>query len=264
MSNSDGATVPQDGDVLEMAKDIARTLYPHQVEGVAFLLSRRRSLLADDMGLGKTRQSVVSMTVAEAEGPYLVICPASVKLNWIREIEMVFPHAESWLVGPPDLPEDGFQGWVVMNYDILGKHMDRLLEVPWKGLVFDEAHFLKNYRSQRCRNAAKLVRKAGEDPVVHALTGTPLTSRPRDLFPLLQLLDHPLGKSFQTFAKRYCEAYQGEYGLVADGASNIDELAVQLHGVMLRRTKTQVMDLPPKVRTWLQVDGSSQGCGKAQ
>ena len=81
-----------------------------------------------------------------------------------------------------------------------------------------------------------------------------MTNRPRDLFPLLQLMNHPLGKSFLSFAKRYCAAYQGEYGLVADGASNIEELTVQLHGVMLRRTKNEVLDLPPKVRTWLDVE----------
>ena len=81
-----------------------------------------------------------------------------------------------------------------------------------------------------------------------------MTNRPRDLFPLLQLMNHPLGKSFLSFAKRYCDAYQGEYGLVADGASNIEELTVQLHGVMLRRTKNEVLDLPPKVRTWLDVE----------
>ena len=81
-----------------------------------------------------------------------------------------------------------------------------------------------------------------------------MTSRPRDLFPLLQILGHPLGKSFLSFAKRYCDAYQGDFGLVADGASNIEELTVQLHGVMLRRTKDEVLDLPPKIRTWMDIE----------
>ena len=61
-------------------------LYPHQIEGLAFLLGRRRSILADDMGLGKTRQSVLSIVEAEPLGPYLVVCPASIKHNWEREI----------------------------------------------------------------------------------------------------------------------------------------------------------------------------------
>ena len=239
---------------IERAEEIAKGLYPHQIEGIAFLLGRRRALLADDMGLGKTRQSVLAMVEAEPVGPYLVICPASIKRNWAREIEIVLPNAEPAIVGPGPLPSPDFQDWVIINYEILGKNLDQLLTFDWKGVVFDEAHYLKNYQSQRSKNASKLVKEIADEPVVHALTGTPMTNRPRDLFPLLQILNHPLGKSFLSFAKRYCEAYQGDFGLVADGASNIEELTVQLHGVMLRRTKDEVLDLPPKVRTWLDVE----------
>jgi len=243
-----------DAAAVQRAEELARTLYPHQIEGIAFLLGRRRSLLADDMGLGKTRQSIIALVEAEPTGPYLVICPASVKRNWVREIGIVLPDARTHIIGPDDPPATDYDGWVVLNYDILSKHLETLLRFPWKGIVFDEAHYLKNYQSQRSRHAMELVRKADGEPVVHALTGTPLTSRPRDLFPLLQLLAHPLGRSFRSFAKRYCEGYQGPYGYVADGASNIDELTVQLHGVMLRRTKDEALDLPPKLRTWLEVD----------
>ncbi len=239
---------------MERAEEIAQGLFPHQVEGIAFLLGRRRALLADDMGLGKTRQSVLAMVEAEPDGPYLVICPASIKRNWKREIEIVLPLTEPYIVGPAPLPPTDYDGWVIINYEILGKNLDKLLEFDWKGVVFDEAHYLKNYQSQRSKNASKLVKEIKLEPVVHALTGTPMTNRPRDLFPLLQILEHPLGKSFLSFAKRYCEAYQGDFGLVADGASNLEELSVQLHGVMLRRTKDEVLDLPPKVRTWLDVE----------
>lgn len=238
----------------DRAEEIARGLFPHQIEGIAFLLGRRRALLADDMGLGKTRQSVLAMVEAEPDGPYLVICPASIKRNWAREINIVLPNAEPAIVGPTPLPSTDFQDWVIINYEILGKNLEQLLKFDWKGVVFDEAHYLKNYQSQRSKNASKLVKEISDEPVVHALTGTPMTNRPRDLFPLLQILNHPLGKSFLSFAKRYCEAYQGDFGLVADGASNIEELTVQLHGVMLRRTKDEVLDLPPKVRTWMEVE----------
>jgi SWI/SNF-related matrix-associated actin-dependent regulator 1 of chromatin subfamily A len=241
-------------DSLTRAEEISEGLYPHQIEGIAFLLGRRRALLADDMGLGKTRQSILAMVEAEGEGPYLVICPASIKRNWVREIEIVFPDAEPTIVGPGPLPPIDYCGWIIINYEILGKNLEKLLAFDWKGVVFDEAHYLKNYQSQRSKNGAKLVESIENEPVVHALTGTPMTNRPRDLFPLLQILKHPLGKSFLSFAKRYCEAYQGDFGLVADGASNIEELTVQLHGVMLRRTKDEVLDLPPKVRTWMDVE----------
>ena len=73
-----------DTAIRNRATDIAKGLYPHQVEGIAFLMGRRRSILADDMGLGKTRQSVIAMSQSESRGPYLVICPATVKRNWAR------------------------------------------------------------------------------------------------------------------------------------------------------------------------------------
>ena len=95
---------------------------------------------------------------------------------------------------------------------------------------------------------------------MYLLTGTPLTNRPRDLFVLLQLVGHSLGRSFLSFAKRYCAAEKTDFGWKTDGASNLEELTVQLHGVMLRRSKDQVLSLPPKLRTWLPVD-VPQGTG---
>jgi SWI/SNF-related matrix-associated actin-dependent regulator 1 of chromatin subfamily A len=240
---------------------IARGLFAHQVEGIAFLLARRRAILADDMGLGKTRQAIVALREAAPAGPYLVVCPASVKRNWAREIVIAAPgHAVDILDGTRGSTtvvagEDRAPRWTVVNYDILSRRVVELEHVPWSGMVFDEAHYLKNQKSSRSRTATALVGAAApHSPLVFALTGTPLTNRPRDLFPLLQLLGHPLGRSFLSFAKRYCDAFRNEYGWVTDGASNLDELAVQLHGTMIRRTKTEVLDLPPKLRTWLPVD----------
>ncbi|HIM57304.1 MAG TPA: hypothetical protein EYM39_11410, partial [Candidatus Latescibacteria bacterium] len=138
------------------AEEIARSLYPHQVEGLAFLLGRRRSILADDMGLGKTRQSVLAMVEAEPTGPYLVICPATVKGNWVREILIVLPDAQTTIVGPARTPAADFSGWVIINYDLLKREVDALLQHRWSGLVFDEAHYLKNHRTIRNRLSMRL------------------------------------------------------------------------------------------------------------
>jgi SNF2 family DNA or RNA helicase len=236
------------------AEALAAGLFPHQVEGVAFLLGRRRAILADDMGLGKTRQSIVALTEAAPKGPWLVVAPASVKRNWAREIAAVRPNDAVHIVGPeaPPAASRNFDGWVIVNYDLLGRYRDALVVMPWTGMVFDEAHYLKNHKSQRSKLGRDIVAASPNAPL-HALTGTPLTNRPRDLFPLLQLVGHPMGKSFLSFAKRYCDATHNGFGWVADGASNLEELRVQLHGVMLRRTKDEVLDLPPKLRTWVPI-----------
>jgi SWI/SNF-related matrix-associated actin-dependent regulator of chromatin subfamily A-like protein 1 len=242
------------GDPQSQAVRIARGLFPHQVEGVAFLMERRRAILADDMGLGKTRQAIVALTHTEFAGPYLVICPASVKRNWVREIEVADPETPAYIIGPDDPPDPDWKGWVIVNYDVLKRHQEALVGFPWKGIVFDEAHYLKNHTSQRSKLGRKLIGECEGDPVVYALTGTPLTSRPRDLFVLLQVAGHPMGRSFLSFAKRYCAAHHNGYGWVTDGASNLEELALDLQGTMLRRNKEEVLDLPPKVRTWLDVE----------
>ncbi len=241
--------------VLRSACALADGLFPHQIEGVAFLLGRRRAILADDMGLGKTRQAIVSLRHLTPSGPRLVVCPASVKRNWAREIAVVAADA-SVVVIEGTVPTSATAEWIIINYDILGKHVDTLRSVPWSALVFDEAHYLKNHTSARSKLARQLTIEAGRSTptlVVQLLTGTPLTSRPRDLFVLLQLANHPLGRSFLAFAKRYCAAEKGDYGWKTGGASNIEELTVQLHGVMLRRSKDDVLALPPKLRTWLPV-----------
>jgi SNF2 family DNA or RNA helicase len=235
---------------------LADGLFPHQIEGVAFLLGRRRAILADDMGLGKTRQAIVSLRHLTPGGPRLVVCPASVKQNWAREIAAVSADA-SVLVIEGSTPAAPTAEWVILNYDILGRHLDTLLRTPWAALVFDEAHYLKNHTSARSKHARQLtVTASGSNRAlaVQLLTGTPLTSRPRDLFVLLQLAAHPLGRSFLAFARRYCAAEKGEYGWKTGGASNIEELTVQLHGIMLRRSKDDVLALPPKLRTWLPVE----------
>jgi len=245
---------PPASDPESHALRITRGLYTHQVEGVAFLMQRRRAILADDMGLGKTRQAIVSLIHTEPTGPYLVVCPASVKRNWAREIGLVDDEVPVHIIGPDDPPAADVDGWVIINYDVLKKHASHLSNFNWKGLIFDEAHYLKNHTSQRSKLVGQLLDAVPGDPVVYALTGTPLTNRPRDLFVLLQIVGHPMGRSFLSFAKRYCAAYKNDYGWVTDGASNLEELAIELHGTMLRRNKEDVLDLPPKLRTWLDVE----------
>lgn len=207
------------------------------------------------MGLGKTRQSALAMVAAVPLGPYLVVCPASVKHSWARELRVALADAEVRVVGADGPPAAGYRGWVVVNYDLLKRDIDGLLALDCTGLVFDEGHYLKNHRSHRSLLARRLVAEAAGEPVVHVLTGTPLTNRPRDLFPLLQLVRHPLGRSFLAFAKRYCDGSRNDYGYwQTGGASNVGELALQLQGVMLRRSKEAVLDLPAKQRAWVEVD----------
>jgi SWI/SNF-related matrix-associated actin-dependent regulator 1 of chromatin subfamily A len=234
-------------------------LYPYQSDGVAFLLSKKRAVLGDDMGLGKTRQAIVSMQMGAPEGKILVVCPATLKLNWRREILLVDPDAAIEVIGS-NVPAMEDPRWVIINYDLLGRHTSRLHDVGWAGIILDEAHFIKN-ASKRTSHCLKLLGVQGDAKAPHIgpslvflLTGTPMTNRPRDLFNLLRCVGHPAARSFLSFAKRYCGAYRNDYGWVTDGASNLDELNILMKEVMLRRKKDEVLDLPPKIRSWVPVD----------
>jgi len=222
------------------------------------------SVLGDDMGLGKTRQAIIALKESAPTGVFLIICPASLKLNWAREIRMVDTDARIDVLGVSGYEHPQPQ-WVIVNYDLLARNADRLRKVAWTGVALDEAHFIKN-ASQRSSQALKILgvsedKRAGVagPRLVFLLTGTPMPNRPRDLFNLLRAVGHPSARSFLSFARQYCGAYRNNYGWVTDGASNIAELNLLLKEVMLRRKKDEVLDLPPKIRSWvpLQITGDA-------
>jgi SWI/SNF-related matrix-associated actin-dependent regulator 1 of chromatin subfamily A len=161
--------------------------------------------------------------------------------------------------------------WTIVNYDLLRKHHRDLLEAEWGTLILDEAHYIKNLRSQRSLLVLGGERKARRKTAsalpngrirgiadraerVFLLTGTPITNRPLDLFALLRAIRHPLGDDQFAFALRYCAAFQTAFGWDMNGASNLDELHDKLEDVLLRRKKSTVLDLPPKLRTYMPVE----------
>ena len=242
-------------------------LYRHQTSGVAFLLSRQRAILADDMGLGKTRTAIVAAREQSVEGPFLVICPASVKLNWRREILAVEPDADVQVLDTDAVRDDA--RWVVVNFDRLARHQADLLECQFDVVIVDEAHAIKNDSARSKRTLELLGSHKGALPcdgpaAVYLLTGTPMTNRPRDLFNLLKAVRHPLATSFYAFAKRYCAARDNGYGLDTSGASNLEELSQVMAGVMLRRLKSEALDLPEKVRTWMPLEVPTGRVGGAE
>jgi SWI/SNF-related matrix-associated actin-dependent regulator 1 of chromatin subfamily A len=244
-------------------------LYPHQADGVSFLISKGRAILGDDMGLGKTRQVIIGMQIAAPTGMILVVCPASLKLNWRREIRMVDPDAKIEVLGVAD-GEQTDPRWVIVNYDLLAKNAERLHGIPWSGVILDEAHFIKN-NSQRTAQCLKLLGISNDARAaligprqVYLLTGTPITNRPKDLFNLLRCVGHPSARSFISFAKQYCDAYKNGYGWVTTGASNLEELNLLMKEVMLRRKKDEVLNLPPKIRSWVPIAVKSAAALNAQ
>jgi len=198
-----------------------------QAEGARFLASRRHALLADAPGLGKTLQVIAAAEMIAARS-ILVVCPASVRLNWYKEICECLGY-------------EAARRWEICGYEQAVIQRVRLSLRSWDVFVPDEAHFLKTVESKRTQaifaNGTGIARKA---LYKWPLTGTPVLNRPRELYPILKTL-HPAfaQTSFPVFAQRYCGAYFDGRGIDTKGNSHLDELSRLLEGFMLRRTKRQ-------------------------
>jgi hypothetical protein len=212
-----------------------------------------------------THNTVQAIGVINAEKPktVLVVCPATLKINWRKELER-------WLTDPyhihvlqstdqfPTLPEI-----VIMNYDILAKFQKQIRSVDWDVLIADEAHYMKNPKAKR---TVALLGKGKEVAPLKAkrkilLTGTPITNRPIEIFPLISYLWPGVFNNLFHFAKRYCDAVQDGYGWDFTGASNLQELQNMLRANgMIRRLKADVLkELPPKTRQVVALPSESVG-----
>ncbi|PJJ61472.1 DEAD/DEAH box helicase [Compostimonas suwonensis] len=168
-------------------------LMVHQARFIESVRAGHRSfLLADEPGLGKTAQSVLAASVANAY-PLLVVVPNVVKVNWAREVEMWTPHRRATVIHGDGAQLDAFADVVIVNYEVLDRHLSWLGTLGFRGMVVDEAHFIKNLHSQRSRyvlGLAEAIRRTAPngDPLLMALTGTPLINDIDDFRAIWQFL----------------------------------------------------------------------------
>ncbi|HTU76552.1 MAG TPA: DEAD/DEAH box helicase [Trebonia sp.] len=177
-------------------------LMPHQGQLVAAAAAGHRTfLLADEPGLGKTAQALLAAEAANAY-PLLVVVPNVVKTNWAREAARWTPHRPATVVQGDGETADGFADIVVLNYELLDRHLGWLGDFGFRGMVVDEAHFIKNKTSQRSQHVLALsdrIRSAAARPLLMALTGTPLINDIDDFRAIWQFLgwiddSKPLGE----------------------------------------------------------------------
>jgi len=177
-------------------------LMPHQGQLVAAAAAGHRTfLLADEPGLGKTVQALLAAEAANAY-PLLVVVPSVVKTNWAREAARWTPHRPATVVQGDGEAVDGFADIVVLNYEILDRHIGWLGDFGFRGMVVDEAHFIKNKTAQRSQHVLALsdrIRSRTVRPLLMALTGTPLINDIEDFRTIWQFLgwiddSKPLGE----------------------------------------------------------------------
>lgn len=204
-------------------------------------------MIADEMGLGKTVQALAVLAAADAF-PAVVVCPASLKLNWHREANRWLPERTVQVVSGTRPKGWGDADITVINYDVLGSWVDAMTTggVLPAGLVFDESHYLKNGSTQRTRAAITLSDRMAPDAVRLCLSGTPFLNRPSEIVTQLRVLQR-LGEfgGLTAFKERY------------NSGANLPELNRRLRAsCYVRRRKADVLtDLPPKRWSTVVVEG---------
>ncbi len=168
-----------------------RELMPHQAKLVAAAAAGHRTfLLADEPGLGKTAQALLAAETVNAY-PLLVVVPSVVKTNWAREANMWTPNRKATVVHGNGDTVDGFADIVIVNYEVLDRHVGWFGNFGFRGMVVDEAHFIKNKNSQRSKHVLELskrIRNRTVRPLLMALTGTPLINDIDDFRAIWQFL----------------------------------------------------------------------------
>ena len=242
---------------------------PFQKAGIAYALSHRNCLIGDEMGLGKTIQAIGAMNAMPSKKT-LVVCPATLKINWFKEMN-------KWLVGQYRYEiinaKDGWDHFgfdvptvVIINFDIVMKHHAEIHAVDWDLVIVDECHKLKNPKTQRTRSLLGTLTKVEGLPykqmvgTIRAkrnifLTGTPLLNRPAELWPVANYLAPDVFKSRFWYNKIYCAAAFNGYGYDTKGASNLAALQEKLRTTfMIRRLKKDVLkELPAKLRQVIEI-----------
>ncbi len=226
----------------------ADKLRGYQRAAVAAMSKHRKLILADDMGLGKTVEAISTVRETMGEGPVLVVCPNKVRLKWKQELarwsgaEAVIIDGKTPIKRKQQLERAvKWNKWVIVNWEKL-RIMPELSKVEWRAVIADEAHRAKNRKAKQTKALWKI-----QAPVQLALTGTPIQNSPDELWALLKWLFPKQYTSYWRFFNDYVEYYESPAfgGKIITGVRNPDLLRFELADKLIRRTKDEVLDLPP-------------------
>lgn len=231
------------------------TYMPFQKAGIEYALQRKDVLLADEMGLGKTIQAIGIINASPEIKKVLIICPASLKINWYRELN-------KWLIWKCKLIDIvdakhkrlSLADIHIINYDILKKFEDQFVNITYDLLIADEVHYCKSHKAQRSKAFYNIAEKA---KMKAYLTGTPIINRPSELYHIVNSLG--FGMSWYEFMTKFTGAkkrkIKGKSHWNTSGSLNLHELQTNLREkIMIRRLKEDVLtDLPAKLRQIIEL-----------
>ena len=230
--------------------------YQYQIEDAKKLVSKKRALLGHDMGCGKT---LISILIGQSlDMPKLVICPESLRLNWLREIKQVKNDADVQILLSNETPHFG-EDWTIVGYQTASKFIDNLME--FECIFVDECHNCKavnNWGKPSSKRADAVITLANNAEYCYLLSGTPLPSHNKDLFNILKMLkceafDFNNKWAFKNYADKYCDPKETYFGMDYSGNSNSDMLHGLLNKLMVRRLKKDVLPHLTKQRQFIPI-----------
>jgi SNF2 family DNA or RNA helicase len=249
-------------EVVDVPAPAGLKYLPYQLAGIMYALAHACVLFGDEMGLGKTIQAIGTINADATIRRILVICPASLKLNWMRELKRWLVRQFTIQIAQGSWCHPEATDITIINYDIVSKHIDAINRTEWDMVIIDEMHYLKNPKAQRTQAVLGVESKKDKaaKPGITArrrigLTGTPIPNRPVEGYPIFHYLAPAEFPKFWGYAMRYCDGRQNGYGWDFTGASNLPELQEKLRAsCMIRRLKKDVLtELPAKRRAVIEL-----------
>lgn len=229
--------------------DINAELFEYQKQGVQFVVFKKAAIIADEMGLGKTLQAItIALKKKEILGfkHTLIVCPASLKQQWKKEIEKFTGEKAIIVQGTPDERKEQYltstEFFYIVNYETVLRDHLAINKASIDFLILDEAQRVKNFEAQTNSAVNRLNAKH-----VLVITGTPIENKLIDIFTIVNILDpHFLGPLWE-FSYQHC-LFDPEKPNKINGYYDLQKLNKKLEKILLRREKRNVIDQLPNVQ----------------
>jgi SNF2 family DNA or RNA helicase len=228
---------------------ITADLYPYQIEGIDFAVFRKAAIIADEMGLGKTLQAIGVAVIKKQVFDFrktLIVCPASLKEQWKKEIEKFTNEKALVIQGLPDERENQYKDenhfFFIINYETILRDHLAINKAGFDFLILDEAQRIKNFETKTASSIRRLQFKH-----VLIITGTPIENRLIDIFSIVGAIDPYFFGPLWEFSYQHC-LFDPEKHNKINGYYNLQNLTKRLEPILIRREKRKVLDQLPNVQ----------------
>lgn len=231
-------------------------MFLHQKEATRIQCYKQYTLLSFEQGLGKTMSALLPSLILNTPIT-LIIVPNSLKYNWMEEMTETWQNRFGYSVPKTEISilsagnksmESLHERFVIINYDMVEKYYEYLITKNIRRIIIDECQYLKNRDTKRTKIIKTLVYKLNQTSKcsVSFLSGTPAPNKVIDIFSYLEIARHPWGANYKNFLGNFCWTKPTQYGVKITEGKNLEQLSADIENFMIRRLKSECLDLPPK------------------